>query len=497
MHAEIIAIGTELTTGAKLDTNSQWLSIELAAVGVPVLLHSTIADDMPAMLELLRAAVRRSDIVLITGGLGPTLDDLTRQALADLAGVELVPHEPSLQAIRDMFAKRKRVMPERNLIQAMFPAGSAPIENPHGTAPGIWMELPVPSPLPVGEGGRRPGEGSERPNDSQPAEKCSNESVSPQTTSTVNQSPLPRIGGEGQGEGAERSVDTRRQLPLTLTLSQRERGPDIRTCVIAAMPGVPSEMKPMFRDRVLPRLPHSHKVIRRARVNCYGVGESVCEERLGDLTARGQDPEVGITVHEGTITLRIEAHGATESECDTKIAATKQVIHDRLGSLVFGEDDEQLEDVVVRELNTRGLTVAIADEVTGGVLSLWLTSATDSERCFLGGIVGSTVSRILNPAETGRIENPPHDSISTADRACWLAQQTRATFGSDLTLAIAGSLTPDAADPNGIPRLFLALSHSSGVEVQEHIPVADVSFARHRAAKSALDLLRLRLNVLT
>ena len=299
MHAEIIAIGTELTTGAKLDTNSQWLSIELAAVGIPVLAHTTVADDLPAMLETLRTAARRSDVVLVSGGLGPTLDDLTRQVLADLAGVELVLHEPSLQHVRDIFAKRKRVMPERNVIQAMFPAGSEPIENPHGTAPGVWMELP-------------------------------------------------------RADGAR--------------------------CLIAAMPGVPSEMKPMFRDRVLPRLPRSDKVIRRARVNCYGVGESACEEMLGDVTARGRDPEVGITVHEGTITLRIESHGATESECDAKIAATKQLIHERLGELVFGEEDEQLEDVVVRELNRRGQTVTVVDEVTGGVLSLWLTSVSGSEQ---------------------------------------------------------------------------------------------------------------------
>ncbi len=401
MHAEIIAIGTELTTGAKLDTNSQWLSIELASVGIPVLLHTTVADDLPANLETLRAAVRRSDIVLISGGLGPTLDDLTRQVLAELAGVELVLHEPSLQHIRDMFAKRKRIMPERNVIQAMFPAGSEPIDNPHGSAPGIWWEFPR---------------------------------------------------------------------------------PDGSNCLIAAMPGVPSEMKPMFRDRVLPRLPRSDKVIRRARVNCYGVGESACEEMLGDVTARGRDPEVGITVHEGTITLRIEAHGATESECDAKIAATKQLIHERLGELVFGEEDEQLEEIIVRELNRRGQTVAFADEVTGGVLSLWLTAVPDSETCFLGGVIGSAVGQVFNlPVPAGQVENLPHE------RARQLAQQTRERFGSDFAIAIAGSLKTD-----GIPRLGLALADSNGVEVQEHIPVADISFARNRAAKSALDLLRLR-----
>jgi nicotinamide-nucleotide amidase len=449
MHAEIIAIGTELTTGAKLDTNSQWLSIELAAVGIPVLAHTTVADDLPAMLETLQTAARRSDVVLISGGLGPTLDDLTRQVLADLAGVELVLHEPSLQHVRDMFAKRKRVMPERNVIQAMFPAGSEPIENPHGTAPGVWMELTFPAPLSLGEGGRRPGEGR----------------------ATLDAHSANGDAGQSNDDGS-----------LTPALSQRERGQESK-CLIAAMPGVPSEMKPMFRDRVLPRLPRSDKVIRRARVNCYGVGESACEEMLGDVTARGRDPEVGITVHEGTITLRIEAHGTTESECDTKIVATRQLIQERLGELVFGEEDEQLEDIIVRELNRRGQTIAVADEVTGGVLSLWLTAVADSQRCFLGGVIGSVVGHLFDvPHPTGHVANVPHE------RAGQLAQQTRTRFGSDFALAITGSLNAE-----GIPRLGLALADANGVEVQEHIPVADVSFARNRAAKSALDLLRLKL----
>lgn len=273
---------------------------------------------------------------------------------------------------------------------------------------------------------------------------------------------------------------------LTPALSQWEREPEpgAHKCLIAAMPGVPSEMKPMFRDRVLPRLPRSDKVIRRARVNCYGVGESACEELLGDVTARGRDPEVGITVHEGTITLRIESHGASEAECDTKIAATKQLIHERLGQLVFGEEDEQLEHVIVRELNRRGQTVAVADEVTGGVLSLWLTAAVASERSFLGGVIGpAAVEHVFNVlATTEHVANVLHE------RASRLAQQTRERFGADFGLAISGSL-----QSAGIPTLQLALADANGVEVQEHLPVADVSFARNRAAKSALDLLRLKL----
>ncbi|MEX0726715.1 MAG: competence/damage-inducible protein A, partial [Planctomycetaceae bacterium] len=141
MNAEIIAVGTELTTGAKLDTNSQWLSLKLAEIGIPVIFHTTVADDMTAMLDVLNAARRRSDIVIVSGGLGPTYDDLTREAFAKLASVELVLHQASLDFIRSFFASRKREMPERNTIQAWFPAGSRPIANPRGTAPGIWMEL--------------------------------------------------------------------------------------------------------------------------------------------------------------------------------------------------------------------------------------------------------------------------------------------------------------------------------------------------------------------
>ena len=142
MHAEVISVGTELTTGAMLDTNSQWLSLELAEIGIPVHFHTTVADNLEAMVGVLRIAADRSDVIIITGGLGPTLDDLTRQALAAVLGTELVLDQQSLEWIRSIFAQFKREMPERNVVQAYFPAGSQPLPNPRGTAPGIWAEIP-------------------------------------------------------------------------------------------------------------------------------------------------------------------------------------------------------------------------------------------------------------------------------------------------------------------------------------------------------------------
>lgn len=140
MNAEVIAIGDELTSGQRLDTNSPWISQRLAELGIPVLFHTTVADELDPAAHVFRQAMHRVDVVVATGGLGPTADDLTRDALAQATGRPLVLQEAALEHIRTLFARRQRPMPERNAIQAMFPRGSRMIPNPHGTAPGIDLE---------------------------------------------------------------------------------------------------------------------------------------------------------------------------------------------------------------------------------------------------------------------------------------------------------------------------------------------------------------------
>jgi nicotinamide-nucleotide amidase len=137
MRAEIISIGDELTSGQRLDTNSQWLSQRLYELGIPVAFHTTVADDLDANIEVFRTAIGRAEIVVSTGGLGPTADDLTRDAIAATAGVELVEDAAAMAHIKNLFARRKREMPERNKLQALFPRGSQVIPNAEGTAPGI------------------------------------------------------------------------------------------------------------------------------------------------------------------------------------------------------------------------------------------------------------------------------------------------------------------------------------------------------------------------
>jgi nicotinamide-nucleotide amidase len=414
MPAETIAIGTELTSGAKLDTNSQWLSLELAAAGIAVHYHTTLADDLQANINAFRVAVDRADLIVITGGLGPTLDDLTREALARMLGVGLVLHEPSLEIIRGMFARRGREMPERNVIQAMFPQGSTPIPNPRGTAPGIWLEIPR---------GTRP------------------------------------------------------------------------PCLVAALPGVPSEMKPMFREQILPKLGSlaTGRVIRHARLQCFGLGESAAEELLGDITARGRDPEVGITVHEATITLRIVAEAPSPDTAQDKILATRQQILERLGEHVYGEEEEELEDIVVRELRARRKTLASCEGASGGLVARRLQRIDPNGEIYRGGLSGlsgDALSSILAISPSQLRETGPHGP----ERASQLALATRDRLQVDYALAITPRLR--SADQEGtveVPVAHYALATPQTVEVRELNLVGDPAIAQARLTKSALNLLRLHL----
>lgn len=139
--AEVVSIGDELTSGQRLDTNSQWLSQQLGDLGVRTLFHTTIGDDLQSNIDAFRIAAKRADIVVCTGGLGPTADDLTRESFAQAFDRPLKLDQASLDYIQNLFAKRKRPMPQRNEVQAYFPEGCRVIPNPHGTAPGIDLEV--------------------------------------------------------------------------------------------------------------------------------------------------------------------------------------------------------------------------------------------------------------------------------------------------------------------------------------------------------------------
>lgn len=395
MNAEIIAIGDELVTGQRLDTNSRWLSAELAILGIPVTFHTTAADTLEAGIEAFQNAVGRADIVISTGGLGPTADDLTRDVLATVAAAPLELSPTALAAIEARFARRGVPCPESNRRQALFPQGSRAIPNPNGTAPGIDLTIP---------------------------------------------------------DGA-------------------------RASRVIALPGVPAELKPMWAATVIPALiamlPEQATILQRC-IKCFGAGESAIEAMLPDLVRRGRDPLVGITAHEATITLRIAARGRDENECRGKIAGTETVIRECLGDLVFGVENDEVEDAALAALAAVGLSFASSEIGTMGLVASLCASA---EARGIGAYRGGQV----HPA-----------SVAQGDAAD-LARQCRSDFGADIGLGVG----PKRAGTDGREVIDIAFVSDNRVASFEHVVAGGPTLAATRAAKAALDIVRRHAAILT
>jgi len=411
MQAAILSIGNELTLGQTVDTNAAWLAGRLAEMGVRVRVHATVADEVePIRMELERAC-DLAEVVLATGGLGPTADDLTRDALAALMGSELTLREECAAQIRAFFSSRGREMPESNLVQAMLPAGSEPIANTCGTAPGI----------------------------------------------------------RAQWKGR----------------------------MIFVLPGVPREMQVMFDRDVRPVLAPlaGEAVILAATLYTYGLGEAQVGERIRDLMARGRNPTVGTTAQQTVIGVRIHAHGRTRAEARRLLDLDRAEIRGRLGSLIFGEDDDRLSAAVARLLTERKKTVSTAESCTGGLLAKQLTDVPGSSAYFLQGVVA-----YANQAKSSLLGVPPemiarHGAVSR-EVAEALAVGCRRISGSDFALSVTGIAGPGggtADKPVGL--VYVGLADAGVCDVTEHRLGDSLTRdeVRDRSCKAALNRLRLKL----
>ena len=436
ISAEIIAIGDEITSGQSLDTNSQWLSQRLEELGVRVLYHSTVGDELAPGVAVFRQAIARADVVVATGGLGPTADDLTREALAQATGRPLQLDADALAHIRAMFASRNWPMPASNELQALFPAGSRIVRNPHGTAPGIDIEIARQGTLPIFEG-------------------------------TV---PIFVSAKMGLSPSSPSSPSTPPDAPMPPTVPS--------PCRIICLPGVPAEMMEMWHDSVAATIAGfvggSRRVIRRRLLHCFGAGEGRIEAMLPDLIRRGRRPTVGITASKATITLRITADGASEQECLAAIAPVEATIHQCLGTLVFGEDGEELQHVVVRLLRERGKTLATAECGTAGLVAAWLSAVDDEANVFCGGSVVTQST----------------ESVDAAAIGC------REQFAADYGLAI-GLPSPSGrgagGEGGGPATISIALASADGVQSRSLPAAIHPALSHILRAKQALNYLRLAL----
>lgn len=412
MQAIIISIGDELVLGQVVDTNAAWLSARLVEAGVVPLYHRAVQDNLEAIVEAVKSACAAADLVVISGGLGPTRDDLTRQAVARAAGVSLLLHEPSLEALERFFKNRGRTMGDNNRIQALFPNGADVLDNPIGTAPGFKI----------------------------------------------------RIMG----------------------------------ATVVVTPGVPVEMKLMFERHIGPMLAAGakHRVL-TMKLNAIGLGESLVDEKLGALMRRDRNPLVGTTVAGGVIAIRIRGEFDDAAEGARAMQTTADEIRRCLGEAVFGEGEESLAEVVGKMLLARHKTLVVAESCTAGLLAAMLTETPGASKYFTGGWVvyanALKTDALAVPAELIQTEGAVSEAVARK-----MTEGALTKGKADYALAITGVAGPEGGSsekPVGTVWIAMAEKMAAGMRVtaEKNVFPGDRVFIRERAAKAALNILRLGL----
>ena len=420
MRCDVLAVGTELLLGQIVDTNSSWLGENLAMHGFDSLSQVKVGDNIGRITGHLRRMLNESDAVIMCGGLGPTHDDLTREAIAEVMGVELHLDEDVADVIRHLFSSRNRTMPENNLRQAMVPEGATIIPQTRGTAPGLICPV---------------------------------------------------------------VIDT-------------ESGPAER--VVYAVPGVPHEMREMFERAILPDLQQrsgEHWTIASRTLRTWGESESGLNERLDDiihdLDAEGNPTLAFLASGWEGLKVRLTGRAPDEGAAAALLAPWEEKIREVLGDQVFGLDNDTMESVVLDLLRARGWTLALAESVTGGLVSGRLTGVAGASEVFRGTVV-SYASEVK--FDVLGVEEGP---VVTEEAAIAMAEGARKVLGADVGLALTGVAGPSEQDGMRPGTLFAAVALPDGepdrvTSVHIRLP-GDREMMRQLSVISALDLLRKRL----
>lgn len=458
--AAILAVGDEIALGQTLDTNSRSIADRLIAEGVRTLEHRTVDDDRARIAGAIARLVDLADLVVVTGGLGPTEDDLTREALGDVlaerngaeAG-EIVTDEAAMAEVREWFLGRGVEMPARNAEQGRRPRGARCLANPNGTAPGLHAVVRKQASM---RGIEASGGGAE--------------------------------GGEGR-EAAD----------------------------VYCLPGPPREMAPMLERDVVGGLRRAAgETVRTRIIRTCGLGESWVAERLeagGDMMRRGRVPLVGTTASKHVITCRLRVQGRMSvEEAEALLDADERRIRELLGPAVMGvapagdAPEEPIADHVVGLLRERGETLCVVESCTGGMLGSMVTSVAGSSAVFLGGwqtyanamktsLVGVPAELIAqHGAVSAEVARAMAEGGLTASRHA-VGQGDPEASGATHCLAITGIAGPEGgSEAKPVGTVFVGLaSRGWPTEVRHFRFRGGREAVRAWAARLALMVLRLRL----
>ncbi|HEX2047263.1 MAG TPA: competence/damage-inducible protein A [Acidimicrobiales bacterium] len=408
MRCEVVAVGTELLLGQVVDSNSAYIGDRLALAGIDCHFHTKVGDNQGRIASVLRIALDRNDAVIVCGGLGPTSDDISREAIAEVMGVPLRRDPAMVERIRGLFLARKREMAESNARQADRPEGATFIPQERGTAPGLIC--------PLGDK------------------------------------------------------------------------------VVYAIPGVPFEMKEMLDRAVIPDLKRrsgSTTVILSRMVRTWGMPEST----LGELVAsrvealeERSNPTIAFLASgiEG-IKIRITAKAETEAEAEAMLDEEEAQLRAVLGDLVFGVDDQSMERVVADLLRERGLTVGVAESLTGGLVGARLAETEGASRWFRGSIV------CYDSKVKFDLLDVPEGPVVSAEAAEAMASGATKALEADVGISVTGVAGPTTQDDQPVGTVFMAVALDGQVESAENHFPGDRQHIRQFSTISLLDMLRKRL----
>jgi len=351
VKAEIVSIGTEILLGEITDTNASYLASQLPSLGIELYWVSQVGDNQPRLVEVLRRAWQRSDLILTTGGLGPTGDDLTREAVAEMFG-ETMTVDPVLEKLlRERFGLVSAAMPPSNLKQATIIPSAKAISNANGTAPGWFVE----------KDGR----------------------------------------------------------------------------ILIAMPGPPAEMQPMWRDKVLPQLSrNSGTIILSRTIKTYGLSEGAVGELVNPMFS-AVNPTFGVYAKPDGIHLRLAAKAEGKQEAERILAEGEAGIRAVLGQYIWGVDDDTTGVVIARLLLEKGLTLAVMEDFSGGMLTAGITEIPESQTFFKGGLVaGSDEAKAAFGVDTGLISQYGNVSPEIARS---MAEAARKLLKADIGVSVTAA----------------------------------------------------------
>jgi nicotinamide-nucleotide amidase len=409
VRVELLTVGTELLLGQIVDTNGAELGRALAAAGAEVTRRTSVADRADAIRDAVARALERTECVIVTGGLGPTSDDVTKRTVAGLLGRPLVRDAAVVAVLEERFRRLGRPMPAANLGQADVPAGAVVLPNPRGTAPGLWVE-------------------------------------------------------------------------------------DERGRLVVLLPGVPSEMRGLLVEEVLPRLAArpggTGRVIRSLLLRTTGVPESAVAERIAPLEAGLAPLTLAYLPSTDGVDLRLTAWDLEPADADARLAAAGRRLGDALGADWYGGDGTDLAAVVLDRLRARGYRLAVAESCTGGLVGARITAVPGASDTFIGGVVAYADDVKADLLDVPRATLAAHGAVSEeAVSAMALGAQRR--FGVECAIAVTGIAGPAGGTPDKpVGTVWLAAAVRDETRALRRRFPGDREEIRRRGAQAALDLLR-------